>query len=191
MLVHPKEGMLRTLNSARTSASRRQKQKDRRCHPVIVVASAVPVSCMRVEHRQDFPSMGRPVELLQPTAIVLDVWCQLLRVVSSCESRISGHAAEGDRGVVRIPPILISAVPSSSRQTEPPAGLSFPLAEQRVASRLASPCHRLPAPLEMGPAYRAVGAESRGYVRFRLSHVVPWSAECGNLPSCTGHLRHQ
>lgn len=68
------------------------------------------------------------------------------------------------------------------KESCPPACLF----SSRGAARGFSTCesrHEQPVPFEMAFAYRAVGAKSRGCVRFRLSHVVPWSAGCGNLPS--------
>lgn len=135
--------------------------------------------------------MDRLVELLQPTAGVLDVWCQLLRVVSSCESRASGHTAENGHGVVRVPPIHLCRAKFLLGKQSCPPGYSFPLAGQRVASRLASPCLGLPAPLEMEPRTELLGQRAADVCVSGCPRSYRGLQKVEICRPDTGHLRHQ
>lgn len=179
-----KRGNVEDPDTARLCAQK-AKAKPCRCHPAIVVGSAALVVCALSIGKISRAWIASSRFLSsQPPGGSLSWMSSVSYYASSAAVNpeylaIRPRMACGMFGLL----LYIAAVPSSLRQRELLVGLSFSLAGRRVPSSLASPRHEQPMPLEKGFAYRAVGAKSRGCVRFRLSHVVPWSAGCGNLPS--------
>ena len=149
---------------------------------------------MHVEHGQDFPSMDCLVEVPQPTAtwgiFVLDVPCQLLRVVSSCESPVSGHTAEN--GMESFGLLLyIAAVPSLLGEWSCPPASLFP--SRSSASLLSLPARATtsPRPSRWDPRTELLGQRA---VNACVSGCPMAYRGLQDVEICrpdTGHLRHQ
>lgn len=191
MLVRPKEGMSRTPTMRAPLRPDSKSKNSSRCHPADSwLGPAVLVVCAL--------STGR----------ISRAWIASLNFFSPqpvswmCGvSYYASSAAVNPEHLATLPRIdmessgsrlYISAVPSSSqanRAARP--GYSFPLAAQRVASRLASPCHGLPAPLEMGPRTELLGQRAADACVSGCPRSYRGLQKVEICRPDTGHLRHQ